>query len=72
MKITLTLQDKPDGGVEVISNPSFETMAQMINSGHDISSAQAYALTAINAIKKASKNQDPASNLIYIPKVKRI
>lgn len=65
--VTLTFQDKPNGQVGVVSDPSFETMCQMEISGQGLSSACGYALVAINAIRKAAKSKD-IDNTVYIPR----
>lgn len=67
-KVTLTFEDKPDGKVSVTSDPSFETMCQMEISGHGLSSANGYALVAINAIRNASKSKE-IDNKVYIPRI---
>lgn len=71
-KITITFEDKPEGGVRVVSDPTFETMMKMNNSGHALTSAHGYALAAINKILELSKRQNAGNSLlINIPKVKR-
>lgn len=70
-KITITIEDIPGGKVKVVSTPSFETMAKMIQSGEDMSDAHGYALKCINTIREVSKSANP-SNIIQIPKVRLI
>ena len=68
--VTITVEDSPNGKVKVVADPSFETMAKMEISGHGLSSAHGYALVAINAIRKMSKEQ---SNdlIVSLPKIGR-
>lgn len=70
-KVTITIEEQHNGFVKVVSEPSFETMAKMELSGEGLSSANAYALTAINAIRKASKQADLEKRgiLIELPRV---
>lgn len=66
-KITISIEDSPVGGVKVVSTPSFEQMAQMINAGDPGTSAHGYALLALRAIREESKKNQPAS--ILIPRI---
>jgi hypothetical protein len=66
-KITITIEDTPQGKVKVVADPTFETMAKMIASGNPVTSAHGYALTMIRAVREESKRQEPTS--ILIPRV---
>jgi hypothetical protein len=66
-KITIVIEDKPEGGVEVKSDPNFETMAKMDNSGHSLTSAHGYAIFALNCIRKAGSKKN-SSIIAEIPK----
>ncbi len=68
-KITLTIEDTPDGNVKVVCTPSFEDMMKMETSGTALTSAHGYALFALNKIREESKRKTPTS--IYIPKLGR-
>jgi hypothetical protein len=57
-KITITIEDSPDGNVRVVASPNFATMMQMEQSGHRLTSAHGYALLALNSIRNASKQKD--------------
>lgn len=63
-KIILTIEDGPGGKVRVTSNPSFETLMKKHRSGHELTSADGYALRAINAIMAESKSKEPTKILI--------
>jgi hypothetical protein len=69
-KVTLTIEDLPDGKVRVVSDPTFEQMAMLEASGHPLTSAHGYALRAINSIRDASREQGNRLG-IWIPKVGR-
>lgn len=67
-KIVITIEDTPNG-VKTVANPSFETMMHKLAAGYKLTSADAYALTAINAILKESKSSAPTK--IYVPRIGR-
>lgn len=67
-KITFTIEDQPNGSVKTVANPNFETLAMKINSGHEITPAEGYALAAINRIVQVSKDNEEKTNKIFIPK----
>lgn len=69
-KVTITIEDLPDGKVRTVCTPNFETMIQMQTSGHDLTPAHGYALKALNAIIQASKQNDPTLN-VRIPIIGR-
>lgn len=68
-KITITIEDLPDGKVSVKAEPNFEMMARMDASGHGLTSAHGYALRALNAIREASREQAHSMN-VYIPRAR--
>lgn len=68
-KVTIEIEDKDLGKVKTVVTPSFETLMKKINSGEGLSAAEGYAFTAINAIREASKNQDPLK--IWVPRIGR-
>lgn len=71
-RIVITLEDTATGGVKIVSDPSFETMAKMIVSGSsDHTSAHGYALNMIKTARELSKNGEPTQK-IWLPKVKRL
>lgn len=68
--ITITIEDSPDGKVRIKSDPSFEIMASMDLSGHDLTPAHGYAFAMLNKAREVSKSADP-TNLIHIPRIGR-
>jgi hypothetical protein len=67
-RIVIVIEDKENGNVRIVSEPSFETMAQMDLSGHTLTSAHGYALKMINVARQVSK--DHKGNLtVAIPKL---
>lgn len=66
MKVTITIEDSPGGKVKVVSQPSFELMMKKTKFD-DLSSAEGYAVCALNAIRAASKKQGPM--IIQVPKL---
>lgn len=66
-KVTITIEDLPNGKVRTISNPSFEIMARMAKS-EALTSAHGYAITALKAVQEASHQQ--GSLIVKIPKLK--
>lgn len=67
-KITITIEDLPNGKVKVVADPSFETMASMIVSGENMTSAHGYAMTCIKAVRQESKSKDPQT-IIQLPRL---
>lgn len=66
-KVTLTFEDRPEGGVKVVMEPNFETLMRMMVSGHELTSAQAYAVHAANAVRHASKQHGKLP--ILVPRI---
>lgn len=66
-KITISIEDVGDK-VNVISDPTFETMAMMDASGTKLTAAHGYALACINRIREVSKEMG-STNKILIPKI---
>jgi len=69
-KITITIEDRNDGTVKVVSDPSVETLFKMDLSGHNLTSAHGYALSCLNKIRQISKEKS-SENKIFIPKLIR-
>lgn len=67
-KVIITIEDNPSGTVKTVATPNFETLAMKIQSGHELTPAEGYALAAINRIVEVSKNIEQKTNKIYIPK----
>lgn len=63
-RIVITIEDNQEGGVKVVSNPNFETMMKMVQSGETLTSAHGYALHALNSIRKESKKQESVTRII--------
>jgi hypothetical protein len=68
-KVTITIEDLGSGGVKVISEPNFETIMKLHISGHDLTSAHGYALSALNTIRQKSKEMKQEMKVL-IPKLK--
>lgn len=56
-KVTITIEDRADGKVSVVCDPKVETFFKMDLSGHSLTSAQGYAIAAINLIHRVSKDK---------------
>lgn len=69
-KVTITIEDLVDGKVRTVCDPNFETMIKMQMSGNDLTAAHGYALKALNAIIRSSKENDPTLN-VRIPIIGR-
>lgn len=67
-KIVITIEDNQQGGVKVVSNPNFETMMNMVQSGESLTSAHGYALHALNSIRRESKSQESRTKII-VPRI---
>lgn len=68
-KITITIEDMPDGTVKVVSNPTADHMIIDVTE-HRSTAAQGYALGMLNRAREMSR--DISSNLIVkVPRVGR-
>jgi len=65
--VTITIHDLEDGKVAVEARPNFAEMMGLMDNGSGLSSGQAYALCALNAIRRESKSRDP--HRILIPRI---
>lgn len=68
-KITISIEDIDGGKVRIVSTPSFETVAKMINSGESVSDAHGYALAMLRRAREISKEKGPIK--ILIPRLGR-
>jgi hypothetical protein len=66
-KITIEIEDLPDGGVKVTPSPKYEELMMIAKHGK-CESSHGYAFCALNAIRKESKSQQPS--LIKIPRIR--
>lgn len=71
-KVTITIEDSPGGKVKCVMTPSAETLLKKIASHgpHALTSAEAYAFTAINAVRAASKAQS-STIIVPVPRIGR-
>lgn len=67
--VTIQITDEPDGRVRTTCTPPYAELMKMIASGTQLTSAQAYAIAALNRIVEVSK--DAGSHGIVIPKLYR-
>lgn len=66
-KITLTIEDTPQGTVKIVSDPSFETMMKMdISGSNSLTAAHGYAFALINKAREIGKDPNPIQNRIPI------
>lgn len=68
-KIVITIEDTPRGTVKTHVDPSYELMMKITVNSNDLTPAHVYALAAINAMRKMSKEAKPVN--ILIPRVRR-
>lgn len=68
-RVVIVIEDQPDGTVRTVATPSLETMMKKNAIGERLTSAEGYAIAAINRIIEASKEQGPHG--ILIPKLYR-
>lgn len=54
-KVTITLEDMPDGSVRSVMSPSGALIAKMIVSGEKTTKAHDFALAAINSVLREEK-----------------
>lgn len=70
-KVTIVIEDKADGRISVVSDPNFETMCKMENSGHTLTPAHGVGIAMLNRAREISQSKQ-STNIIKIPKVKII
>lgn len=63
-KLTITIEDLPNGRVKMVCTPNFETLVKMDLSGEHLTAAHKYALKVIMTIYKESKAREPSKILI--------
>lgn len=68
-KVTITFEDVGDR-VRITADPTFEMMMKKNASGNTWTSAEAYAIFALNKLREESKNRTPTK--IIIPRVGRL
>ena len=69
-KVVITLEDLPQGGVKITSEPLAGLLMQKVATDHDISPAEGYAVQALNEIRKVSKKQGNKFGLL-LPRVRQ-
>lgn len=69
-KVTITIEDMPNNKVKIEVNPSMEHFFRKIHSGNidETTSAEGYAIQAINEIRSASKNK--GTQKLFIPRTR--
>ena len=68
-KITITIEDMPDGRVSTKAEPNFSFIAKLDITGHGLTPAHGYAMVALNAIRAASNAQGKIQ--VAIPRARR-
>lgn len=68
-KVTIEIEDRPDGMVKITATPNFETMMAMDASGEKLTSAHGLALWMLNRTREESKRKEPT--LIHLPRLGR-
>lgn len=56
-KITITVEDMPNGTVKIVADPTVETMIAMEMSGQKMTAAHGYAVKALNEVRKSAQEQ---------------
>lgn len=59
-KITIVIEDTPNGGVSCVATPNFETMMAMDMSGAGWTSAHGLAMFILNQVWKKHKAKAPS------------
>lgn len=70
-RITITIEDRPENRVEVVVTPRAEELMNKIASHGptSLTSAEAYALLCVRALREESKRQGPTR--VLVPRVGR-
>ena len=71
-KVTITLEDQPNGTVKAVCDPSYESMAKAITGGHSTSNAFGLALKIANTMLAAAReaSQGRRGSGIILPALK--
>ncbi len=69
-KVTIIIEDTPNGMVAVKAEPNFETMMKKNMSGNSLTSAEGYAVSALLHVRLAAKKQKNTHGLT-LPKVRK-
>lgn len=67
--ITIKIEDLPEGGVKITSDPNFETMMKIEISGNEFTSAHGYAFSLLNYARKLGRDNDPMK--LLVPRIGR-
>jgi len=68
-KVTITIEDRPNGMVEMKMDPTGETLIKKQVSGEGLTSAEGYALALANRAREISKQ--PGNIVVGIPRIGR-
>jgi len=71
--IKITIEDKPDGNVKILCDPKASHLAMKTKSAgaEELTSAEGYALFAINQLMFVSSKQGPKKTPLWLPKIIR-
>lgn len=69
-RITIVIEDKPNGNVSMTATPPFSQLAQKaFQDDSRLTSAEGYALKCYNSVRDASKAQKP-KHIITLPRIR--
>lgn len=70
-KITITIEDQPQGQVKFLVEPTAETLLKKIASHgpQSLTGAETYALACVNRVRQIAKSLD-SSTTILVPRVR--
>lgn len=72
-QITITITDRPNNRVEVHCHPLAQTLIEAAANGHSMTSAEAYALFVVRAIREESHRMQEKGQkglIIQLPKLR--
>lgn len=67
-KITITIEDLPEGKVSIHTDPTFEKMAMMAKA-NAATSAHGYAMRCLNVCRLTSKSNEKKT-IIHLPRLR--
>lgn len=69
-KITITIEDTPEGQVRMVSDPSYSAMADRVLGGQGVSSAEGYAMNMLRIFWSEQKERMNEKTLgVTLPKL---
>lgn len=67
-KITITIEDAPNGMVKTLATPPLSKLLTALAGGHELTAAEGYAAFVLNKLREESKNRSSKKLNILLPR----